>query len=495
MNIEISTSCPSAIKADWLVVLLSKTTSLPANLAALDSALNGTIANLLKRTDFEGAANETLALYQASDVAATNVCLVGVGELGDCNLRSVRQAMLSGLRTCCTSADQTVVVSADEAVVNSVSALLFAKTTADCVAAAPTDSDYYKSERKRSPFAGATLCLADDDGSLAEAIQQGEAVGECCNLVKDLVNRTAEDLTPVTFAADALALAKANGIECEVLEEADLVREKMGAMLAVARGSKLPPRLVKLTWNGSDSGPKLAIVGKGVTFDSGGYSIKPSASMVSMKADMGGAATALGAIVAAAKLKLPVQLTAYLGLVENMISGDAYRLGDVVTARNGTTIEIHNTDAEGRLVLADCLAYAVDQGAEQLVDMATLTGACVVGLGEEITGVFAGDQALSDELIDASATAGEYFWPMPMHDHFGPLLKSSVADCKNVGPRWGGAVTAAKFLQKFVGDVPWVHLDIAGPSWADSGNSWQDAGGTADPLRSMVAWLESVAAK
>ena len=174
-----------------------------------------------------------------------------------------------------------------------------------------------------------------------------------------------------------------------------------------------------------------------------------------------------------------------------MISGNAYRLGDVVTARNGTTIEIHNTDAEGRLVLADCLSYAVDDGAEQMIDMATLTGACVVALGEEVTGVFAGDESLKNNLIKASNTAGEFFWPMPMHDHFAPLLKSKVADCKNVGPRWGGAVTAAKFLQKFVGDVPWVHLDIAGPSWADSGRSWQDAGGTADPLRSIVAWLES----
>lgn len=494
MKIEVVNSCPSTVKADWLVVLLPESSTLGANLAAVDAALGGTIVGLMKREDFSGDANESLVLYQTTGIAATNVCLVGVGDVKSCNVRSVRQAMLAGLRICCTSAGQSVAIAADEAIVAQVTTPTFARTTADAIQSAPIDAGYYKTKRSRHPFAAATLCIADDQASVATALQQGHAIGECCVLVKNMVNRTAEDLNPVTFAADAVALAEASGLECEVLEEADLVREKMGAMLAVARGSELPARMVKLTWNGADSGPKLAIVGKGVTFDSGGYSIKPSDSMISMKADMAGAATALGAIVAAAKLKLPVRLTAYLGLVENMISGNAYRLGDVVTARNGTTIEIHNTDAEGRLVLADCLTYAVDDGAERMIDMATLTGACVVALGEEVTGVFAGDESLSDELVKASKTAGEFFWPMPMHDHFRPLLKSKVADCKNVGPRWGGAVTAAKFLQKFVGDVPWVHLDIAGPSWAESGNSWQDAGGTADPLRSIVAWLESSAA-
>lgn len=488
MKFKTSSDCCSKATCNWLVVLISKSEHKSPNITALDSALGGAIVAVTGRDDFTADTLELLTLFQTSGVAADNVVLVGVGDVADCNRRTVRQAMLTGLRVCCSNKDQTVAVVAEDAIVDCVSASVFANTFGDSITSAPTDADIYKSEKARHPFSSATLCIADND--LESHIESGAEVGDCCNLVKTLVNRTAEDLTPEVFANEAVAQAVALGIQADVLEEGELVKERMGAMLAVARGSQLPPRMVRLTWKGADSGPKLAIVGKGVTFDSGGYSIKPSASMISMKADMGGAATAYGAIIAAAKLKLPVQLTVYLGLVENMISGNAYRLGDVVTARNGTTVEIHNTDAEGRLVLADVLSYAVDDGAEQLIDMATLTGACVVALGEEVTGVFAGDQTLADDLVSASESVGEYFWPMPMHNHFAPLLKSSVADCKNVGPRWGGAVTAAKFLQKFVGETPWVHLDIAGPSWADSGNSWQDAGGTADPLRSIVAWLE-----
>ena len=276
-------------------------------------------------------------------------------------------------------------------------------------------------------------------------------------------------------------------LKCLILDEMQLAAEKMGALLAVARGSEKAPRMVKLTYQGAGSDAEtIALVGKGVTFDSGGYSIKPTDSMIAMKADMAGAATALGVISAVATLKLPVNLSVYLGLVENMISGSAYRLGDVVTARNGTTIEIHNTDAEGRLVLGDVLSYAVDDGVDGIIDLATLTGACVVALGEEITGVFTNSAGLTDRITAAAASTGEFFWTMPMHKHFEPLLKSEVADCRNVGPRWGGAVTAAKFLEKFVGNTPWVHLDIAGPSWADSGTAWQDCGGTASCVRTLV---------
>ena len=263
----------------------------------------------------------------------------------------------------------------------------------------------------------------------------------------------------------------------------------MGAMLAVGRGSAFPPRMVKLSYRGAGDAPVLALVGKGVTFDSGGYSIKSTEGMLSMKADMAGAATALGIVCAASRLKLKANVSVYLGLVENMVSGDAYRLGDVLTARNGVTIEVQNTDAEGRLVLADVLSYAVDDGASRIIDFATLTGACVVALGEEVTGVFPNDQSLANSINTAAEASGEYFWQMPMHSHFSKLLKSSVADCRNVGPRWGGAITAAKFLEKFVGDTPWAHLDIAGPSWADSSCAWQDAGATAAALRTIVEFL------
>jgi leucyl aminopeptidase len=246
---------------------------------------------------------------------------------------------------------------------------------------------------------------------------------------------------------------------------------------------------------GGKDAPTLALVGKGVTFDSGGLSLKPTDSMKTMKCDMAGAATVLGAMTAIARLKVAANVTGYLGLVENMVSGASYKLGDVLKARNGVTIEVLNTDAEGRLVLADVLSYAVDQGADRLIDLATLTGACVVALGEEITGVFANDQSWADAVQSAAKTVGEKTWQMPMDELFADLLKSDVADCKNVGPRWGGAITAAKFLEKFVSGKPWVHLDIAGPAFAESCTPHREGGGTGCMVRTLVEVAERFGGK
>ncbi|MCA9044304.1 MAG: peptidase M17, partial [Planctomycetaceae bacterium] len=224
----------------------------------------------------------------------------------------------------------------------------------------------------------------------------------------------------------------------------------------------------------------------------GGLSLKPSDSMKSMKADMAGAATVLGAVNAIARLKLKVNIIAAMGLVENMVSGSSYKLGEVLTARNGTTIEIHNTDAEGRLVLADVLSYVVDAGVSQIIDLATLTGSCVVALGEEVTGVFTNNQPFCDQFSTAARAAGEDIWQLPMFDSFRDQLKSDVADIKNVGTRWGGAITAAKFLEEFVADTPWIHLDIAGPAFAESTKPHREGGGTGAMLRTLVALVESL---
>lgn len=493
MKIETTTQSPATCEADWLILLTVSDETPGSTAAELDAASGGRLTALRERGEFQAEKNETLSLYQVDGIAAANLLLVGVGGADQLNLRTIRQAVLCGLRTCCQRKEQSVAVAVDSAVADSLPADVLAQMFAESATMAATDADIYRRKPARHELTSATLCVSSDV-PVDTALQRGQVIGARCSMVKQLVNRTANDLTPEAFATFAATEAANAGVEVEVLHQDRLEEERMGALLAVAQGSVLPPRLVRLTYNGTDSGTEYAIVGKGVTFDSGGYSIKPSDSMVSMKADMAGAATALGAVLAAAELKLPIRLNVYLGLVENMISGSAYRLGDVITARNGTTIEIHNTDAEGRLVMADALAYAVDNGAEKLIDMATLTGACVVALGEEITGLFAGCESLQADLVAAAEQAGEYFWPMPMHDHFAPLLKSKVADCKNVGPRWGGAVTAAKFLQQFTEGADWVHLDIAGPSWADSATGWQDAGGTADPLRSIVTWLANAAA-
>ncbi len=279
----------------------------------------------------------------------------------------------------------------------------------------------------------------------------------------------------------------------EVWDELRLRREKCDALLGVSAGSVRQPRLLILRYAGTKQQPPLALVGKGVTFDSGGLSLKPSEGMLSMKCDMAGAATVLGAMQAIAKLELETPVVGLVGLVENMISGSSLKLGDVLTARSGKTIEIHNTDAEGRLVLADVLNVALDEHPAQIVDLATLTGACVVALGVDIAGLMANNSTLQAQLQSAAATVGEELWPLPMHEYFSEQISSKVADIKNVGEgRWGGAITAAKFLQEFVGTTPWAHLDIAGPAFADSPKPHLDAGATAAMLRTIVQLAENL---
>ena len=321
-------------------------------------------------------------------------------------------------------------------------------------------------------------------------MNSGQILGEAVNLTRGLVNSPADAIYPETFAERAAEVAGDCGLDIEVWDEKKLEAEHCGALLAVAKGSSRPARLVILRHKGgSATSPTLAIVGKGVTFDSGGLSLKPSDAMLTMKCDKAGACTMLGAMQAIARLKLPVNVIGIAGLVENMTGPAAMKLGDVLVARNGRTIEVHNTDAEGRLVLADALAVAIDTGATQIVDLATLTGACVVALGTEVAGAMTNDEKLCSRVMAAAREVGEPVWELPMYPEiYDELIKSEVADIKNVGEgRWGGAITAAKFLEQFVGKTPWVHLDIAGPAFRDKAKPWCDAGASGQFVRTLVA--------
>ena len=322
-------------------------------------------------------------------------------------------------------------------------------------------------------------------------VEAGQILGEAINLTRRLVNLPPNYLYPESLAEEAIQLAGRNAIQVDVWDKTKLELEGCGALLGVARGSVRDPRLILLHYAGGAQGTApIALVGKGVTFDSGGYSIKPTDGMLTMKCDMAGAATVLGIMQAAAQLKVKHNLVGILGLVENLISGDAFKLGDVLTARSGKTIEIHNTDAEGRLVLADCLNVALDHKPSKIVDFATLTGACVVGLGTEISGLMTNNEAWQNEIRQAADACGEYTWPLPMHSFFQEQIAGKVADIKNVGEgRWGGAITAAKFLEEFVEGRPWTHIDIAGPAYLDSAKPWCDAGGTGTLVRSFAEML------
>jgi leucyl aminopeptidase len=330
-------------------------------------------------------------------------------------------------------------------------------------------------------------------GSSIDLVSGGVIIGESINLTRRMVNEPANVMFPAAFAERAIRLGDELGFEVEVWDEDRLAHEGCEALLAVGRGSARESRLVKLRYRGrnNDDAP-LALVGKGVTFDSGGLSLKPAASMEDMKCDMAGAATVLGAIAAAARMGIKENVFGYCGLVENMVSADSFRVGDVLRTRSGKTIEILNTDAEGRVVLADVLNVALDDAPSAIIDLATLTGACMVALGTEVSGLFTNHPELIGGVRRAAGEVGEPVWELPMFDFYGDQIRSKVADIKNMGEgRWGGAITAAKFLEEFVAGTPWVHIDIAGPAFAASADNHRDAGATGAMVRTLIQLLET----
>lgn len=488
--IDVTQGPAESQEVDWLILVVPSAEQPPSLVADFNRHVGGKLTEIWSRDEFAGKHGDTLPLMQVSEITPVNLMLAGAGDLEKLSHEQLRRSLLTAYRRISVKSEQQVAVVFDTSLHKTVGLSELIELAADCASLAGVDAGVHKREPTRHPFSKLRIVVPSIPTDASRRVTDGAVTGTAVATVRELVNRSASDLTPKQFVAEAESFAQHHGLEMRVLHADELTAEKMDAMLAVAKGSDLAPALVELSWTGNpNSAETLGLVGKGVTFDSGGLSIKPSDSMIAMKSDMAGAATAMAVVIAAAKMNIPVNVTAWLGLVENMISGRSFRPGDVISSRRGITIEVQNTDAEGRLVLADALAYAADHGATELIDLATLTGACVVALGEEITGMFAGDDSLAAEIQSAAQETGELVWPMPMHDHFDALLKSDVADCRNIGPRWGGAVTAACFLRKFIDDTPWVHLDIAGPSWADSNAGWRDSGGTGAMVRTLVQLL------
>jgi leucyl aminopeptidase len=355
-------------------------------------------------------------------------------------------------------------------------------------------ADLRRAERSRSLSGSLEIVVAPEDLAVtSRAVARGVIVGIAVNLARELVNTPPAEKTPTSLAERARKVGEEAGLSVTVWDKARIERERFGGLLGVSIGSDEPPAFVILDYQRGGSSPTIALVGKGVTFDSGGLSLKPSASMEDMKSDMTGAAVVLAAMTAIARLGLKANVVGYLAITENMINGKAMRLGDVLTMRNGKTVEVLNTDAEGRLILADALSYAAERKPFAIVDLATLTGACIVALGTKVAGLFSNDDRLAESVASASKATGERTWRLPLDDDYKDLLKSSVADLKNVGGKWAGAVTAAKFLEQFVEDCPWAHLDIAGPSWAESDSPIRDAGGTGCFVRTLVKLVEDSA--
>jgi len=464
-------------KADAVVVGLFADGPLEGAAADLDRAAGGVIRRLLDAKEFAGKPFELVPLLGLNGLAARQALLVGLGDRAQFNNGLAYRASAAAAKQLAAKPRGDVAFFLPLGAAHSESAVCGAIVGCQ-------GQDLYRAEKTRHPFSKLLW-----SGGEQSALTTGEILGQSVNLTRRLVNEPPDVMYPESFAAEAVEVAGQCGLKIEVWDQARLEHEGCGSLLAVAKGSSREPRLVMLRYNGAAAAaPMLAIVGKGVTFDSGGLSLKTPDGMLTMKCDMAGAATMLGALRAIALLKLPVNVIGLAGLVENMTGPAAMKLGDVLKARNGRTIEVHNTDAEGRLVLADVLSVAVDQKAAQIVDLATLTGACVVALGTEVAGLMTNDQAWCDSVATAARECGEPVWQLPMYpDVYDDMIKSEVADIKNVGEgRWGGAISAAKFLEQFVDGIPWTHMDIAGPAFRDKPKPWSDAGASGQYVRTLV---------
>jgi leucyl aminopeptidase len=366
---------------------------------------------------------------------------------------------------------------------------LAAQVVAEGVVLANYNGGSYKTgDEPRGWVDAAEVVIPGGAKTLEGAVERGRVLGECSNLARELANEPSNTLTPRVFAERAAGLARAAGLTVEILDEKQIQQLGMGLLLGVARGSIEPPRVIVLKYEpkGTPKAPVLGLVGKGITFDTGGISIKPAENMDRMKDDMAGGAAVLGATIAAARLNAPVRIVTVIPTTENMPSGTAVKPGDVLRGASGKTVEVLNTDAEGRLVLGDGVWYAQQLGATHLVDVATLTGACIVALGKSTNGLFANHDAWRDTVLRASDRAGDRSWPMPTYPDYFEQLKSEIADFTNTGGRPAGAITAALFIKEFVADRPWAHLDIAGTAWADEPKPYQPKGATGVAVRTLA---------
>jgi leucyl aminopeptidase len=473
--------------ADALVLGLHADAPLTGFAAEADRATGGLLAKLIERKEMTGKRYELDTLLAPPGVAAEVLLVVGLGPVEKFNTATAHRAAAAAARQLAAKPRRKVAFFLGEGGSAALTEAAVAGALVGC-----QGQDLYRAEKKRTPFVELLW-----SGGTAAAVANGEILGESVNLTRHLVNEPPDRIYPESFAQKAEEVAEACGLEIEIWDQKRLEQERCGALLGVSLGSHREPRLAILRYRGAKAdSPLLGWIGKGVTFDSGGLSLKPSDSMLTMKCDMAGAATVLGAMSAVARMKLPVNIVGLMGLVENMTGPAAYKLGDVLTARSGKTIEIHNTDAEGRLVLADVLNVAVEIGATKLIDLATLTGACVVALGTDVAGLMTNDQSWCDTISTAAGACGEAVWQLPMFPEFDEQILSDVADIKNVGEgRWGGAITAAKFLEQFVEKRPWTHIDIAGPAFADKPKPWTDGGGTGALLRTLVEVARGFSAK
>ena len=461
--------------------------------AALDDTLKGLLSELIEEEGFKGKLGETTILHTHGKIPAKRIMLVGLGKREDFGLDKVRKAAGASAKRAKAIKAKKVVTILHGAGLGGLDAEGCAQALVEgCILGTYTFSKY-KSERSDSSYIEQITIVEKDAGKLPairRGIERGRIFAEATNFARDLINEPASIITPIALARLAKKIAKEGGLKCQVYGRDWMKRMGMGAILGVSQASGIPPQFIKLIYRPQGKPRKrVALVGKGITFDSGGLNIKTPEWMLTMKDDMSGAAAVLATMRALARLKPDVEVMALIPTTENMPGEKAYKPGDVLTACNKKTIEISNTDAEGRVILADALAYAARQEPDELIDIATLTGACIIALGNTVSGIMGNDQPLIDRIVKAGYRAGEKIWQLPLFEEYREFLKSDVADIKNSGGREAGASQGGIFLREFVGDRKWAHLDIAGPSFIDK--EWEECpkGATGVSVRTLLTYL------
>ncbi len=492
MKITLSTESPSDLKVDFLALAVhDDTLAEEAAVQELDRALGGVLRRAINDERFRGRAGQSVVVHTHGRIAPTRLGLFGAGPRG--TLRPADFRPLAGRVA-------RAAIATGAASVGLVARSTAATEAAEALACGLLLGRYrftkYLSEDKRPPdtLQTATLIVQGPTRAADAALARARITAAAVSRARDLINEPAAAMTPTRMAAVAHEIASENGLILTVLGPDECRARGMGMFLAVSQGSEEEPRFIHLAYKPEGARRRIVLVGKGVTFDSGGLSLKPNDSMLDMKVGMSGAAAVISAIGAVAAEKLPVEVHALAACTENMPSGRAYKLGDVLKSMAGKTVEINNTDAEGRLTLGDAITYGLELKPDAVFDFATLTGACVVALGPFMAGVMSNDDTLAGAWLEAAQAAGEDMWRLPLPDRLMDQLKSDIADMKNTGERWGGALTAGLFLKEFVGTTPWVHTDIAGPASADKEYGHIPKGGTGFAVATILEYLRKVAA-
>jgi leucyl aminopeptidase len=483
-SIDITSGSLRDISADLLIIPVFDSDAL-AGEPDLHKAVDGEIEAARGRGEFKGKPYELFATT-LHGWKAGRVALVGLGPKKEFAPDRLRRAAVTGALAARNRGLTRIAIvhRPDTGAGAELAAQLFVE---GAIIGNYDGASYRTIDPPPVWLASVTIAVADK-AAAGRGLERGRVLGESTNVARELVNEPGNTLTPRVFADRAVTLATDAGLAVEVLDEKKIAALKMGLLLGVARGSAEPPRLVVLTHEpkGAAKTPVLGLIGKGITFDTGGISIKPAENMDKMKDDMSGGAAVLGAMLAISRLQAPVRCVAVIPMTENMPGGRAVKPGDVLTSAEGKTVEILNTDAEGRLVLGDAVWYARQLGATHLVDVATLTGACVVALGKTTTGLFGTPDTWVEHVRRAGDRAGDRSWPMPVWDDYKELFKSEIADFGNSGGRAGGAITGALFIKEFIGELPWVHMDIAGPAWAEDAKPYQPKGATGVAVRTLA---------